>query len=179
MTNKTKLIVNFFGVPGSGKSTMAARLFADLKMQGLDVELVREYAKELLWEGEDLNKITQLEITLEQIRRTLRLLDKVSIIITDSPVFGGMLYVAESEKLAKTYMKNHHLALAQHCVNVNIMVEPGATYGRTQESLNLKDKLIELLEDNQIDYATSDKNHSAIILYTINLAINDLNIQKN
>jgi len=44
------LIVNLFGGPSSGKTTMAAGLFCLLKMHGIDCELVTEFAKDLVWE---------------------------------------------------------------------------------------------------------------------------------
>ena len=47
--NKT-LVVNLFGVPGAGKSTGAAYIFAMLKMYGINAELITEYAKDKVWE---------------------------------------------------------------------------------------------------------------------------------
>ena len=44
------LIVNFFGPPGSGKSTAAAYVFSKLKMAGVNAEIVTEYAKDKVWE---------------------------------------------------------------------------------------------------------------------------------
>src|SRR3546814_15130333 len=43
-------ILNFFAGPGAGKSTTTAQVFADLKKKNLNVELVTEYAKDLVWE---------------------------------------------------------------------------------------------------------------------------------
>ncbi len=47
---KSALIVNLFGGPGAGKSTMAAGLFSELKWRGINCELATEYAKEKVWE---------------------------------------------------------------------------------------------------------------------------------
>lgn len=44
------IVVNLIGSPGTGKSTIASELFAKMKWEGFDVELVSEYAKELVWE---------------------------------------------------------------------------------------------------------------------------------
>ena len=46
---KTK-IINIFGNPGSGKSTIAAYLFTALKSRNIEVELVTETAKDLVWD---------------------------------------------------------------------------------------------------------------------------------
>ena len=40
------IIVNLFGVPGAGKSTGAAYIFSQLKMKGINAELITEFAKE-------------------------------------------------------------------------------------------------------------------------------------
>lgn len=41
--------INFFGGPGSEKSTSAAQLFSRMKKQRMNVELVTEVAKDFLW----------------------------------------------------------------------------------------------------------------------------------
>ena len=47
--NKKLKVINFFGAPGSGKSTIAAGLFFEMKMKQMNVELVTEFAKELCY----------------------------------------------------------------------------------------------------------------------------------
>ena len=47
--NKTK-VINFYGGPGSGKSTKAAGLYYKMNMAGYSVELNNEFAKECVWE---------------------------------------------------------------------------------------------------------------------------------
>ena len=44
------LVVNLFGTPGAGKSTGAAYIFSNLKMRGINAELVTEFAKDMVWE---------------------------------------------------------------------------------------------------------------------------------
>ena len=43
---KETLVVNLFGGPGTGKSTMMAGIFAKLKSLGYDCEMCVEFAKE-------------------------------------------------------------------------------------------------------------------------------------
>jgi adenylate kinase family enzyme len=57
------LFVNLFGSPGTGKSTMAASIFAELKWRGVDCEIVTEYAKELTWKA----KKESVDIIVEKI----------------------------------------------------------------------------------------------------------------
>lgn len=44
------IVVNLFGAPGVGKSTGAARIFSNLKMAGINAELITEFAKDKVWE---------------------------------------------------------------------------------------------------------------------------------
>ena len=47
---KKPIVVNLAGAPGAGKSTGAAKIFSDLKMLGINCELVGEFAKDKTWE---------------------------------------------------------------------------------------------------------------------------------
>lgn len=92
-SKKTPLVVNLFAGPGAGKSTGAAFLFAFLKLFKVNVELVTEFAKELAWEGDkEFMARNQLYITGQQVRRMNRLVGKVDVIITDSPLELAALY---------------------------------------------------------------------------------------
>lgn len=48
---KAELVINIFGGPGVGKSTVAAGLFYRLKCLHYSVELVEEFAKYLVYQG--------------------------------------------------------------------------------------------------------------------------------
>jgi len=47
---KETLIVNLFGGPGTGKSTLCADLFAKLKWRHTNCEMALEFAKDKVWE---------------------------------------------------------------------------------------------------------------------------------
>ena len=55
------LVVNLFAGPGTGKSTVAAQIFAHLKWQGFSCELVTEFAKERF--GKNLSKCLTIKFT--------------------------------------------------------------------------------------------------------------------
>lgn len=79
-------VINLFAGPGAGKSTTAAALFVLMKTEGYKVELVTEYAKELVY-AEDWETLNwQPAVTKEQDARQRRLVGKVDWIITDSPL---------------------------------------------------------------------------------------------
>lgn len=107
-------VLALWGGPGSGKSTGAAYVFAMLKLQGYNVELVREFAKELAWtyetNGEMLENFTPLEISLRQFKRQFIPQGKVDLIITDSPlqlseIYGGYREIIKEweEEYFETY----------------------------------------------------------------------------
>ena len=81
------LVINLWGAPGGGKSTTAAGLFFLMKINKLNVELVTEYAKDLVWDGHEEMFGNQISIFSEQNRRIHRLMNKgVDFAITDSPL---------------------------------------------------------------------------------------------
>jgi nicotinamide riboside kinase len=78
--------LNFYGGPGSGKSTIAARAFADLKIKGHDVEHVSEFVKTMAHEGRFPQSYDQIHIFGEQIHREDIALRHVDAIVTDCPI---------------------------------------------------------------------------------------------
>jgi hypothetical protein len=85
-------IINIFGGPGIGKSTIAAGLFYALKRKHLLVELVPEYAKELTYADSDRGLGDQLSIFAEQNSRLRTVADKCKYVITDSPLPLNIIY---------------------------------------------------------------------------------------
>ena len=79
-------VINFYAGPGTGKSTTAASLFAEMKLQGYSVELVREYVKNWAWEGRVPGQYDQVYFFGKQARAEYSLFGKVDYVITDSPV---------------------------------------------------------------------------------------------
>lgn len=87
------IVINLWGAPGSGKSTTAAGLFFLMKINKHKVELVTEYAKDLVWDRHDALLGNQICIFAEQQRRLHRLRDHgVDYVITDSPLPLPSLY---------------------------------------------------------------------------------------
>ncbi len=84
--------VNFYAGPGCGKSTLAARVFAELKIRGCDVEHIPEYVKTMAHEGRVPKSYDQLYIFAKQVKAEDVILRNVSCIVTDSPILMNTAY---------------------------------------------------------------------------------------
>lgn len=89
---KNTLVVNLVGGQGSGKSTMMAHLFAQLKWNNIDCEMCSEFAKELVWENRQETFKDELYIFAKQNHRLFRCNGKVDVIITDRPLIMSIAY---------------------------------------------------------------------------------------
>jgi len=87
------LRINFFGGPGAGKSTSAARVFAQLKERQVSVEHVGEYVKAWAYQQRNVTPFDQVYIFGKQHQYEYRYLSRgVQNIVTDSPCFLSAYY---------------------------------------------------------------------------------------
>lgn len=91
-TNKKTVVISLIGGSGVGKSTTAAAVFAEMKNQKMDAELVREYVKEWAWTGKKVGLFGQSIIYGKQLQRESDLYNKVDYIVTDSPLILCPIY---------------------------------------------------------------------------------------
>lgn len=96
------IVVNLFAGPGVGKSTTAARIFAELKMHGVNCEMALEFAKDKVWEESFKTIDDQIYIFGKQFHKIWRLKDKVDVIICDSPLPISIVYDKENSEALHT-----------------------------------------------------------------------------
>lgn len=129
MEKKKTLVVNLYGGPGTGKSTMAGLLFSKLKNLGINCEVATEYAKDLTWQRSwDLLK-NQVHVFGEQHRRVFTLLDQVDVIVTDAPILCSIPY-SDNKPLHALIVSEY-----QKCRNFDVFlnrVKPYNPSGRSQ-----------------------------------------------
>lgn len=153
---KSTLVVNLFGVPGAGKSTGAAYIFSELKMHGVNAELVTEFAKDKVWEENEEVFKNQAYIFGKQSYKLSRCANKVEVIITDSPLPLSIFY-NNDKNLTENFNKSV-MDVFNSYNNLNYLLlrnKPYNAIGRHQteeESDALKKPLIKLLETRNIKY---------------------------
>ena len=151
-------VINLFGEPGAGKSTGAAYIYSQLKMRGINVELVTEYAKDKVWEENTVVFKNQAYIFGKQFYRISRCEDKVDIIITDSPLPLSIIY-NQNENLTENFDKTV-MDVFNSYNNINFLIKrtkPYSGIGRhedEQEACELKENIQLMLKNQNIDVIT-------------------------
>lgn len=154
-------VINFYGGPGTGKSTTMARTFVAMKDAGLSVEMVHEWVKLPVWAGETHVLDDQLYILAKQNHALRRLNGQVKFILTDAPLLMSLVYsqrraVHEIAKACATEYENTHVFLRR--------VKPYQTGGRTQnerQARELDDKISYMLTHNVGDFHLLDADEGA------------------
>lgn len=160
MENKT-IVINLIAPPGTGKSTVASELFAKMKWEGYDVELVSEYAKELIWDERSETFKDELYLFSKQNHRMFRLNNKVKYIITDRPLILSSFYNTVYGDGSSTF-NNMVMKAINEYENLNIFLnrtKPYIAKGRNEteeESLEFGKKMKEMLNSFDTDYFEID-----------------------
>ena len=163
-------VVNLFAGPGTGKSTTAAALFAELKYQDHDVELVREFAKDLVWQKRQQDMRIPGFILGEQIYRMETVAPQVKLVVTDSPLLLTRVYDS-SKALGQLALDVHN-----RYDSLNIFLKRVKAYnpnGRneTEEQARMKDaEIFSMLETLKIPFVhvTANRNAVPVIVKLIN-----------
>lgn len=115
--------INLFAGPGAGKSTTAAWLFSQLKMDGVSIELVSEYVKSWACQKREVKPFDQIYLMGKQVQYEYRFLTSgVKNIVTDSPVLLSCSY---------TRLYSEHLGLHEDMLGI------AEKYEKAYPSLNI------------------------------------------
>ncbi len=168
---KKTTVINLFAGPGAGKSTGATYIFSKLKMAGIDAEYISEFAKDKVWEENDLVFKNQFYITGKQAWKIARCNGKVDVAVTDSPILLGAMYCEDNPELipAIKYEFNKYN-------NINLFIKRHKKYNpngrnQTESEAKLIDKqTLKFLKDNNIDYITVNgtlRGYNKIVRYLV------------
>ena len=165
------ILVNLFGAPGAGKSTGAAYIFAQLKMAGVNCELVTEFAKDKVWEENKAVFDNQAYIFGKQYFKISRCADKVDVIVTDSPLLLSLIYNENptlGEEFNMLVRRVHH---SYKPLNFYLTREkPYNPVGRHQTEKESDQKGLEIkqmLDDERINYTTypgTDTGYECVVI---------------
>ena len=148
-------VINFFGGPCSGKSTAAAGLFYLMKKQKYNVELVTEFAKDLVYEDHTMALSEQNYVFANQEYRLARLEGKIDYAISDSPLILSNIYCS---LLYPQSFEQFCLDMFNRYENINFFIQRNHVYseiGRINdetESTNLTIEIEQYLIENNFTY---------------------------
>lgn len=144
---KETLVINLIGGPCSGKSTVAAELFARLKKMGIHSELVSEYIKEHIYDENNNIINDQIFLFSNVLHRLKNKLNKVDVIVHDGSLLLNINYDKDNNN------KLHDLIISEYKKfnNIDFFIKRGniefEDYGRIhnyEQSLELDEKIKQL-----------------------------------
>lgn len=152
---KKTIVINLIGGPGSGKSTIASGIFYNLKKNGIDCEMALEFAKDKVWEESYRTLDDQIYVFGKQYHRLWKLLGKVDVIITDSPLILSAIYNKEQSD----YFENFIIEQFKKFNNKIYFIERNSSQyqenGRMQkleEAIEIDEKILDILKRNDISF---------------------------
>lgn len=168
------MVVNLFGAPGAGKSTGAAYIFSRLKMNGINAELVTEFAKDKLWEDSKAAFKNQTYMFGEQSFRISKCIGKVDVIVTDSPLLLSIIYYDNTVGLKESF-SNYAIDTFNTFHNRNYFLNrvkeynPSGRFENEEESNEVSEKILMLLDETNIKYTcvNGDKEGYELIVNEI------------
>lgn len=120
--------INLYGGPGTGKSTLAARVFAKLRQQGVSCALVTEWIKMWAYEGRIIRGFDQIFSFANQMHSEEESLRYAGMIITDSPLFLQCMYADKHAKIVSEDLWNIARSYESTYPSINFYVERSGAY---------------------------------------------------
>ena len=158
-------IINLFGGPGIGKSSIAAGLTYKLKKQHITCDNPYEFPKLLAWDENHSAIRDQLFVLANQHRGIVKSYGKVDYIILDSPILLSLVYknVYKSNQYPATLYGDSFdkmvLDIYNQYENINILLDRGngnhnesERYQNLEESRILDESIENALIQNNIQY---------------------------
>jgi len=168
--------IGLMGAPGTGKSTLAAYVYAMLKDEGFDGDLVTEYIREHINRHKQVPSITFQSVVYErQLEKEKILPDGLDFLVTDSPHILSYIYaslyidyndVNQVELLGDLYMKFLRESRTAYDLvyvlehNFKPNMKDGVRYQTSKEMKILKKGIPNFLDMHKVKYKILDKNLS-------------------
>lgn len=186
--------IGLMGAPGCGKSTLAAYVFAILKDEGLDGELINEYIREYVNKHKRVPSITFQSIVYErQLEKEKVVPSELDFFVTDSPHILSYIFASiyidyedpdQIELLGDLYLK--FLRYSRTSYDLVYVLEhnhppkdDGVRY-QTKEEMELLKRLIPTcLDSHKVSYKTlgskiSTKKRAKMIVADVKEMLKDV-----
>jgi hypothetical protein len=160
-------LINLFGGPGIGKSSIASGITYKLKKKHIRVNNPYEFPKLLAWDKNNEAIKDQLYVLANQHRGIAQSYGKVDYIVIDSPIMFSLIYKTwyNTGYPAEFYSDAFNqmiIDLHNRYDNINILLErtneaihnDGERYQNLEESIAIDNHSKKILEDNNIPYHT-------------------------
>ena len=157
-------LINLFGGPGIGKSSIANGITYKLKKKHISCNNPYEFPKRLAWDNNIPAIKDQLYVFANQHRGIAECYGKVDYIVIDSPILFSTIYHAYYTEgyPAEFYGQEFHdlvISLHKKYDNLNILLERGDSIHNDDERFqNLEESIVidnlckKILDDNNIPY---------------------------
>ena len=144
--------INLISGPGVGKSTIAAGIFHEFKINGISCEFVQEVAKDLVW-SENYKDLENQVYILGKQHRSLKILDgKVDYVITDTSLLCSIVY---NKTNTNKYFDDFIVEEFKSFNNYNIFIDRKVKY---DESGRYQSEAEAILVDEQFKKVIRDYN---------------------
>lgn len=149
------IVVNFFGAPGSGKTSAALGFAGLLKRRGHNAEYVSEFAKDQVWADSSHMLLNQNWVFANQELKLSLLRPQIDIVATDSPLPLSVFYAPKDYPESFSALCFHFFEQYQ---NVNIFLRRAHDYsgiGRIQSELEaaaMEESMRGFLESHAIPF---------------------------
>lgn len=159
-------VINLFGGPSIGKSSVASGVFHELKRRDITVDVPYEFPKVLAWDKNYPAIRDQLYVIGNQHRGIARSYGEVDYVVVDSPILLSLVYknfYDDTPSYPSSFYGEEFdtfiLSLHRKYDNLNIFLERDATkfedkgrYQNLEESLRIDETLKNMLDRNEIPY---------------------------
>lgn len=161
--NYNTTVINLWGGPGVGKSSLSAELYYLLKQSRISSELVREYVKDWAWEGRQIGPYDQPQIVGKQISAEASKYGKVAVIITDSPMmlsafyqdyYRGNEYISTMIKGHMSVARSNGVKYLDFLIPRTVAYDAEGRYETEAQALALDAALLDYLHRHEINYET-------------------------
>jgi hypothetical protein len=163
---KETVLINLYAGPGAGKSTLARGISSELSLKGYLCEYVEEVAKGWVWEERHKSFDHQIYLFGKQLRNVSRLIGKVDIIVTDSPLLFSLLYGAT---VCPPSFEQLVLDTIKPLNQINLFIdrvkkyEPRGRHQTKDEAIQKDKECLELLNKYKIKFAKFDGNKDGMM----------------